>query len=97
MSKGADHKSVHIAIRGRVQGVGFRYWVASEAEARGLDGWVRNRRDASVEVVFAGSKALVDDMLVQCSVGPRMASVSDIEMLETDADTGQGFRILPTR
>ena len=43
----------HVTIRGRVQGVGYRAWVEHEALRRGLDGWVRNRRDGSVEAVFA--------------------------------------------
>ena len=44
----------HVTIRGRVQGVGYRYFVEHEAIARDLEGWVRNRRDGSVEAVFAG-------------------------------------------
>ena len=44
----------HVMIRGRVQGVGYRYFVEREAQSRGLEGWVRNRRDGSVEAVFSG-------------------------------------------
>jgi acylphosphatase len=47
-------KSVRLTIRGRVQGVSYRYWTVTEATARGLHGWVRNRRDGSVEAFVSG-------------------------------------------
>jgi len=47
-------QTIHLRIEGRVQGVGFRYWVRNEADRLGLDGWVRNRRDGAVEAVFSG-------------------------------------------
>src|SRR4051812_7888462 len=53
--KGMSHQRIVIAsIKGRVQGVYFRAWAQYQAELRGLEGWVRNRRDGSVEAVFAG-------------------------------------------
>ena len=59
-------KRVRVRITGRVQGVGFRYWVEREATDRGLDGWVRNRRDGSVEAVFQGEDASVQSMVRAC-------------------------------
>lgn len=89
-------KSVHVTIEGRVQGVGFRAWTEYEAFARGLRGWVRNRRDGSVEAVFAGDDAAVDAMVAACRLGPRAASVTDLSA-EPVADDGKpGFRALPT-
>jgi len=88
--------SVHVVIRGRVQGVGFRYWLAGEAEERKLSGWVCNRRDGAVEAVFAGDEAVVRDMIAACSLGPRFADVSDIEVLDQPAAAGSGFEIRPT-
>ena len=87
---------VHVLIRGRVQGVGFRYWLAGEAENRMLDGWVRNRRDSSVEAVFSGEESAVKDMVAVCGVGPRLANVEGIELLDARADPGHGFAIKPT-
>ena len=62
-----------VIIRGRVQGVGFRYWTRRTATARGLLGWVRNRRDGSVEAVFAGDENAVADMIALCRRGPDTA------------------------
>lgn len=50
---------VRVVIRGRVQGVGFRAWTEGIAAERELEGWVRNRRDGSVEAVFGGTQAAV--------------------------------------
>ena len=68
-------RTVHVMISGRVQGVGFRAWVADNAADLGLDGWVRNRRDGRVEAVFGGSEAAVSEMLRRCRAGPRSARV----------------------
>ncbi len=92
----------HVVIRGRVQGVGFRYWTEREALARGLEGFVRNRRDGSVEAAFSGPAATVDDMLAACRHGPRGASVSAIEELGEAAAArklqrpGERFSVLLT-
>jgi acylphosphatase len=56
----------HAIIRGRVQGVGYRVWVEDEALRRGLAGWTRNRRDGSVEAVFAGAPEAVAAMIEAC-------------------------------
>ena len=69
----------HVVIRGIVQGVGFRYWTRRAATARGLEGWVRNRRDGSVEAVFAGPEQAVAEMIVLCRRGPVGARVDTVE------------------
>ena len=69
----------HVTIRGRVQGVGFRYWARRTATARGLTGWVRNRRDGSVEAVFAGDEQAVVEMITLCRRGPDAARVASVE------------------
>jgi acylphosphatase len=76
---------VRVAIEGRVQGVGYRAFVHREALARGLGGWVRNRRDGTVEAVFSGDVASVDAMLAACHDGPLMARVSRISVSRADA------------
>ena len=86
----------HVRIRGRVQGVGFRAWVAEMAGRLGLDGWVRNRRDGSVEAVFAGPPERVKAAVEACRQGPPLARVEEVEMMATADDPGQGFFVLPT-
>jgi acylphosphatase len=91
-----DRKIIHADIAGVVQGVWFRAWTVQEAQARGLDGWVRNRRDGSVEAVFAGPSDLVDDMVRACHRGPDAALVSNVHIASEPSDPGRGFRKLPT-
>ena len=89
---------VHATITGRVQGVGFRAFVEGEARARRLKGWVRNRRDGSVEAVFCGPPEIVDDMLVACRRGPGYSRVDhvNVEAATEGALQGSGFAVLPT-
>lgn len=98
MSEPRAHKTVRVAIRGRVQGVGFRAWVHHQAELHGLSGWVRNRADGTVEAVFSGPAELVDVMLKACRRGPRGARVDGVDNSDVDsAEAGEsGFRVLPT-
>ena len=92
-------KSVRLVIAGRVQGVGYRDFVRTEAEARGLSGWVRNRRDGTVEAFASGAPDAVDDLIAACWRGPPAARVADIhiEPAARDADPlGVSFAIRPT-
>jgi len=75
----------HLAITGRVQGVGFRWWVQNAAAGLGVAGWVRNRRDGSVEAVFAGPANAVARMIEACQSGPSAARVADIAVREATA------------
>jgi acylphosphatase len=92
----------HVTIRGLVQGVGYRAFVDHEARARKLEGWVRNRRDGSVEAVFAGSGATVDAMIAACRKGPSSARVEAVQDQAGNPDmlnlrqAGEGFSVLPT-
>jgi len=65
----------HVLIRGRVQGVGYRAFLEYTALAHGLEGWVRNRRDGSVEAMLAGPAAKVAQVLEACRRGPPGARV----------------------
>ncbi len=89
-------KSVRVRIEGRVQGVGFRAWVERNALRRGLDGWVRNRRDGGVEAVFAGPAGAVDAMVAECHQGPRASAVAMVRVLDEPAAVSQGFTVGPT-
>ena len=64
-----------VRIHGRVQGVFYRGWSVDNARALRLDGWVRNRRDGSVEMLLAGSEEAVDAMIARCRDGPPAARV----------------------
>jgi acylphosphatase len=92
----------HVTIRGRVQGVGYRYWVEQQAAARGLEGWVRNRRNGSVEALFAGPANVVADMVALCRRGPSAARVDAVQEEPANADAlnlrrpGERFSVLPT-
>jgi acylphosphatase len=73
------HSIRHLVIHGRVQGVGFRAWVADTARQRGLSGWVRNRKDGSVEAVFAGPAQDVAAIVAECRTGPPAAEVVKVD------------------
>ena len=88
---GSARTSVRAIISGRVQGVWYRGWTVAEATRRQLDGWVRNRADGSVEAVFAGPSAIVDDMLQDCRQGPPSARVSDLQTSAADDPGSTGF------
>jgi acylphosphatase len=70
----------HVVIRGRVQGVGYRAWAEYTALDHDLEGWVRNRRDGSVEAVFAGSPEAVVQMIEACRRGPPGARVDTVDV-----------------
>jgi acylphosphatase len=97
-----DSTMRRVFIRGRVQGIGYRVWTEREALSRLLEGWVRNRRDGSVEAVFAGPAGAVDAMIEACRRGPALAAVEAVDVHEArQADLGQRrpgekFSLLPT-
>ena len=74
-----------IVVRGRVQGVGFRAFVEDEAALYGLEGWIRNRRDGSVEAVLAGAADAVAAVVEACRQGPETARVEGIEISDGGA------------
>ena len=76
----AEKARVHVLIEGRVQGVFFRAATRDEAQALGLQGWVRNRADGRVEALFEGDKAVVENMLAWCRKGPPYAYVDHVEI-----------------
>jgi acylphosphatase len=69
----------HVIIRGRVQGVGYRVWTEVAALERGIEGWVRNRRDGSVEALFIGDEQAVAAMIDACRQGPPGARIDNID------------------
>ncbi len=84
-------KSVRVRIEGRVQGVWFRAWTREQAMVRGLDGWVCNQADGTVEAVFSGPQSLVDDMLNACHQGPTLARVDGVHVQGEPKPVDPGF------
>lgn len=96
MTADTPHKAVHVLIRGRVQGVGFRDWVARKAANLELDGWVRNLSDGHVEAVFSGNIGAVLHILEHCRKGPSLSRVDDVEVLDEVGAVKAGFYIRAT-
>jgi len=88
--------ALEVRIRGRVQGVGYRAWLVREASRRGVVGWVRNRRDGSVEALVAGEEAAVRDLVEACRRGPPAARVEAVETAPAEGAGLDGFVELPT-
>lgn len=72
--------AVHLIARGRVQGVGFRFFVRQEAAGLGVVGWVRNCADGSVEIHAEGSRDQLNDLVDTIREGPAFGSVSDLDV-----------------
>ncbi|SOE00581.1 acylphosphatase [Caenispirillum bisanense] len=90
-------KTVHARIEGQVQGVWYRGWTRQTARSLGLAGWVRNRSDGSVEALFHGPAAVVDEMLARCKDGPPAARVAAVHARPADeVPDGDGFEQLAT-
>jgi len=81
----------HLIISGTVQGVGYRDWLIGTAKKIGLAGWVRNRRDGTVEAVLAGDTDAVEEVIRACHRGPRMAVVTSITETFCDPPAGPDF------
>jgi acylphosphatase len=91
-----EHLALRLRVHGRVQGVWYRAWSVEQAESLGLDGWVRNRRDGTVELVVSGSAAAVREMVARCRRGPSAARVERVIEEPVDDEVRPGFRALPT-
>jgi acylphosphatase len=89
-------RTVHIRIEGRVQGVGYRAFVEMKAAELELSGWVRNRRDGSVEAVLQGSPEAVAAMVELCRSGPPASLVSGVEIIGEGVGAFTGFEVRPT-
>ena len=96
-----NHQTVlRVHVRGELKRAGFRGWAQREAEARGIDGWVRYLMpDHAVEMVLAGADGPVEDMLSLCAEGPRTARVAEVsrEPVDPDMPIWVGFHQLPPR
>ena len=90
------HKALRLLIYGRVQGVFFRDWTVKTASNLSLNGWVRNRSDGTVEALIVGENHIVDKMVEECRIGPKIAKVDNIEISNTIGIVKDGFEQKPT-
>jgi acylphosphatase len=86
----------HLVVRGRVQGVGFRFHFREQALRHGVTGWVRNRQDGSVEAVIQGEQGAVDRVVGWSRRGPSSARVTDVEVKEEPIADYATFETYPT-
>ncbi|XP_050228194.1 uncharacterized protein LOC126677557 [Mercurialis annua] len=90
-AQSSSTKTVRVLIKGRVQGVFYRNWTIENANQLGLNGWVRNRRDGSVEALFSGDSDKVQEMEQRCRLGPPDAMVTGLQVFPSHDDPGTGF------
>ena len=85
----------HLIITGRVQGIGFRMYMQRVAQELGITGWVRNRRDGSVEAMVAGAPEAVEKIIAWARRGPGHGLVAGVEV-SAGSGSYAGFEMLPT-
>lgn len=85
-----------LIVHGQVQGVFYRGWTVEAARGLGLSGWVRNRRDGTVEILARGTREALDALAQRCREGPIAAKVERIEQSESDERPPPGFEQRPT-
>jgi acylphosphatase len=91
-----ERTAIRLVIKGRVQGVGYRWWATGRARELGLYGWVRNRRDGTVEILAIGPATLLDLFAGACQDGPAGAWVRAVERMPAEDDGSREFSHLPT-
>jgi acylphosphatase len=85
---------LHLVVRGRVQGVGFRWFTLETAESLGLTGWVKNLKDGSVEAEAEGSEAALDEFVKKLRTGNPHATVNEITTKPAVIKQDKAFRII---
>ncbi len=89
-------ETIHLEVHGRVQGVGFRWYVVEMARKLGLAGWVKNRPDGRVELAAAGTREALDKLAAAVRAGPRGARIEDVRVVPAvpESDCESPFRIV---
>ena len=84
----------HLIISGKVQGVGFRYWIQNLAINNNINGWVKNRSSGDVEALIIGQEKEVQKLIKQCKIGPSSATIQNIQINDYNQDClEKGFNI----
>ncbi|HTM78411.1 MAG TPA: acylphosphatase [Devosia sp.] len=96
MAVNEDMTSLLVQVRGSVQGVGFRAYLAACARQNGLDGWVRNRADGSVEALVSGTTKAVEIFVGSATRGPAGAKVSALDLHNSEPPAQKGFHQHPS-
>jgi acylphosphatase len=91
-----DFTHLRLRIEGYVQAVGYRNFVISEATRLGVDGWIRNRSDGTVEALVSGPNASVETLVGLCMKGPPGARIGNVEMHRAEAPATKGFHRRPS-
>ncbi|MBF0614845.1 MAG: ATP-grasp domain-containing protein [Magnetococcales bacterium] len=86
-------KTMHVLVSGKVQGVGYRQWVVTQAYWHALNGWVRNLEDGQVEALFSGTSHAVDHMIQMCHSGPHKSQVKNVACTLSTEVVPEGFTI----
>ena len=95
-SGSTSRRTVTVRIEGRVQGVYYRAWTYDTAQSLGLDGWVRNASDGSVQAVFSGPADKVEEVLRLCAEGPPDAKVTAVTITDEGGAPPSGFKVVAT-
>ncbi len=96
MANDSDRKAIFLRIQGRVQGVWFRAWMKEEADKRGVQGWVRNRTNGTIEAMMVGPADQVEELLEACNSGPPLARVDKVDTQPATGVVPRGFETRAT-
>ncbi|HEX3674847.1 MAG TPA: acylphosphatase [Rhizomicrobium sp.] len=91
-----DLTSLRLRIEGYVQAVGYRNFVIAEAARLGIDGWIRNRSDGTVEALVSGETKAVEAIVAACMRGPEGSRIKDVELHNAEPPDEKGFRRRPS-
>ncbi len=84
----------HLIINGKVQGVGFRYWMKNLAINNNINGWVKNKMSGDVEALIVGEEKNIQKLIKLCEIGPSSATIQNIQINDYDQDySKEGFNI----
>lgn len=91
-----DLTHMRLRIEGRVQAVGYRNFIIAEAQRLGVDGWIRNRSDGTVEALASGETKAVEALITACMRGPAGSKIDNVELHNSKAPEEKGFHRRPS-